>query len=123
MTPEKADPHSEAADAVHELRPVDADLVRGARPGKRILLVLGGGVILVIIGFVAIWGTGGGMLSKTNANNGGQAVDAAAFDGDASIAPRADAPTTATGAAQPVPTGRAANVNAPTVPSNTVPAN
>ncbi|HEX8469798.1 MAG TPA: hypothetical protein VF633_01685 [Brevundimonas sp.] len=122
MTPEKTDPHSEAADAVHDLRPVDADLVRSARPGKRILLVLGGGLILVVIGFLAIWGPGGGALSRTNANDGDQAVDTAAFQGDALNPPTADAPTTATGAAQPRPTGEAPNVNAPTVPSNRAPA-
>ena len=123
MTPEKTDPHSEAADAVHEHRPVDAQLVRGARPGKRILWILicsAGAAAVLLLGMFLL--SNGGFANQ-NGNSGQQAVDSQAFNGDASTAPAADAPTTATGAAQPVPTGEAANVNAPTVPSNTVPAN
>ena len=123
MTPEKTDPHSEAADAVHELRPVDAQLVRGARPGKRILWILicsAGAAAVLLLGRFLL--SNGGFASQ-NGNSGQQAVDAQAFDGDATTAPAADAPTTSTGAARPVPTGEAPNVNAPTVPSNTLPAN
>lgn len=118
MTPEQQDPHTQAADAVHEGQAVDAKYTRGARPGGRILLILGGGLILVVLAFLLIWGPGSAMLSRTNANDGDQAVDSAAFDNDAATAPAADSPTTSTGAAAPVPTGEAPNVNAPTTPSN-----
>ena len=111
------DPHSEAADAVHEGRPVDAQYVRGARPGKRILVLLivsAGAAAILLLG---MWFVSNGGFETTNANNGDQAVDAAAFQ-DAGEIPAADAPTTSTGEAAPVPTGEAPNVNAPTVPSN-----
>ena len=111
------DPHSEAADAVHEGRPVDAQYVRGARPGKRILVLLivsAGAAAILLLG---MWFVSNGGFETTNANNGDQAVDAAAFQ-DAGEIPAADAPTTETGEAAPVPTGEAPNVNAPTVPSN-----
>ena len=123
MTPEKADPHTEAANAVHEGRPVDAQLVRGARPGKRILWILicsAGAAAVLLLGMFFL---SNGGFARQNGNNGAQPVDSQAFAGDAATAPAADAPTTATGAAQPVPTGEAPNVNAPTVPSNTAPAN
>jgi hypothetical protein len=115
MTPH--DPHSEAADAVHEGRPVDAQYVRGARPGKRILMLLivsAGAAAILLLG---MWFVSNGGFASQNANTGAQAVDAAAFQ-DAGEIPAADAPTMTTGEAAPVPTGEAPNVNAPTVPSN-----
>ena len=111
------DPHSEAADAVHEGRPVDAQYVRGARPGKRILVLLivsAGAAAILLLG---MWAVSNGGFAKTNPNAGGQAVDAAAFQNSGEV-PAADAPTSATGQAVPTPTGEAPNVNAPTVPSN-----
>lgn len=110
-------PHSEAADAVHDGRPVDAQYVRGARPGVRILWLLiisAGAAALLLLG---MWFVSNGGFASQNANVGAQAVDAAAFQ-DAGEVPAADAPTTATGEAVPTPTGEAPNVNAPTVPSN-----
>jgi hypothetical protein len=101
---------------VHEHRPVDAQYVRGARPGKRMLWLLicsAGAAAVLLLGMFLV--SNGGFAGQ-NGNNGGQAVDAQAFNSDAP--PTADAPTTATGAAQPVPTGEAPNVNAPNVPSN-----
>lgn len=111
------DPHSEAADAVHEGRPVDAQYVRGARPGKRILvlLIVSAGAAAVLL--LGMWFVSNGGFETTNANNGDQAVDAAAFSERVDV-PAADAPTTATGEAVPTPTGETPNVNAPTVPSN-----
>ena len=111
------DPHSEAADAVHEGRPVDAQYVRGARPGKRILvlLIVSAGAAAVLL--LGMWFVSNGGFAAQNVNTGSQPVDAAAFQ-DAGEIPAADAPTTATGDAAPVPTGEAPNVNAPTVPSN-----
>jgi len=118
MTPEQTDPHTKAADAVHEGRPVDAKYVRGARPGGRILLILvlsAGAAAILLLG---MWFLSNGGFAGQNANTGAQAVDARAFDGDAATAPTADAPTTSTGQPAPVPTGQAPNVNAPTTPSN-----
>ena len=74
------DPHSEAADAVHEGRPVAAEYVRGARPGKRILLLLivsAGAAAILLLG---MWFVSNSGFATTNANNGDQAVDSAAFD-------------------------------------------
>ena len=96
MTPEKTDPHTEAADAVHEHRPVDAQLVRGARPGKRILWILicsAGAAAVLLLGMFLL--SNGGFANQ-NGNSGQQAVDSQAFSGDATTAPAADAPTTAT---------------------------
>ncbi len=108
------DPHSEAADAVHEGRPVDAQYVRGARPGKRILwlLILSGGATAILL--LGMWFLSNGGFAAQNPNKGEQAADAAAFSNAAPV-PAADAPTTATGEPTSPPTGAAPNVNAPTV--------
>jgi hypothetical protein len=108
-------PHDKAADAVHEGRPVEAQYVRGGRGGVRILTLL-----LVSLGAVAIlllgmWFVSQGGFAQTNANDGDQAVDAAAFQAERVEIPAADAPTTATGQPTNPPTGEAANVHAPTV--------
>ncbi|MFN3670069.1 MAG: hypothetical protein ACK4VY_12230 [Brevundimonas sp.] len=108
-------PHDKAADAVHEGRPVEAQYVRAGRGGKRILLVLFGGLTLVAICFALIYAFSAGPLAGTNSNDGNQAVDTRAFDNDAATPPSADAPTTATGEPTNPPTGDASNVNAPTV--------
>jgi hypothetical protein len=110
-------PHDKAADAVHEGRPVEAQYVRGGRGGVRILTLL-----LVSLGAVAIlllgmWFVSQGGFAQTNANDGDQAVDAAAFQAGPDQVPAADAPTTATGQPTHPPTGEAPNVNAPTVPA------
>jgi len=108
------DPHSKAADAVHEGRPVDAQYVRGARPGKRILwlLILSGGAAAILL--MGMWVLSNGGFSAQNPNAGQQAVDAAAFSGTSDI-PAADAPTTATGEPTHPLKGEAPNVNVPTV--------
>ncbi|OGN43593.1 MAG: hypothetical protein A2623_00575 [Caulobacterales bacterium RIFCSPHIGHO2_01_FULL_70_19] len=109
-------PHDHSADAVHEGRPVEAQYVRQGRGGKRILMVLLGALAMVAIAFAVIWFASAGRLSQTNANDGDQAVDAAAFQGAGGREiPTADAPTTATGEPTAPPTGAAPNVNAPTV--------
>ena len=105
------DPHSEAADAVHEGRPVDAQYVRGARPGKRILVLLivsAGAAAILLLG---MWFLSNGGFESQNANVGNQAVDAAAFDN--SGPPASDAPTNSTGDPSPVPAGTTPNVNPP----------
>ena len=109
------DPHSKAADAVHEGRPVEAQYVRGARPGGRILVLLVVSLSLVAMLLLGMWFVSNGGFASTNANDGDQAVDAQAFQGDAATPPTADAPTTATGEPTNPPTGDAPNVNAPTV--------
>ncbi len=89
------DPHSEAADAVHEGRPVDAQYVRGARPGKRILVLLvvsAGAAAILLLG---MWFVSNGGFATTNANTGDQAVDTAAFDN--SGPPTPTPPTNSTG--------------------------
>lgn len=110
----KNDPHSEAADPVHEGRPVDAQYVRGGRPGKRILwlLILSGGAAAVLL--LGMWFVSNSGFSAQNPNDGQQAVDAAAF-ADRGAFPAADAPTTATGEPTVPPPGGTANVNPPTV--------
>ncbi|MES2835051.1 MAG: hypothetical protein V4707_10135 [Pseudomonadota bacterium] len=109
-------PHDRAADAVHEGRPVEAQYVRGGRKGSRILLVLLGGLALVAIAYALIYAFSAKPLSETNANDGDQTVDAAAFDQTASTpAPASDAPTGPTGEANGPTTGQA-NVNVPTSP-------
>ena len=121
MTPEERDPHSKSADAVHELRPVDAQYVRGARPGRRILwiLVLSAGATAILL--LGMWFLSNGGFASQNANTGQQTVDAQAFSDQAGEAPAADAPTTATGEPTPPTSGQTANVNPPSV-SATAPA-
>ncbi|WP_374515671.1 hypothetical protein, partial [Brevundimonas sp.] len=107
-------PHDHSADAVHEGRPVEAQYVRQGRGGKRILMVLLIGLALVAVAFAVIWLSSAGGLSQTNANDGDQPVDAAAFQGEGGRdIPTADAPTTATGEPTAPPTGETPNVNAP----------
>jgi len=108
-------PHDKAADAVHEGRPVEAQYVRGGGKGRRILLILVASLSLVAICFALIYAFAADPLADTNANDGDQAVDVRAFDGDAATPPTADAPTTATGEPTNPPTGEASNINAPTV--------
>ena len=112
------DPHSRASDPVQQGRPVEAQYARQGRSGVRILwlLVVSAGAAAVLL--LGMWFVSQGGFSSTNANDGGQAVDAQAFQGDAATPPAADAPTDASGQARPVPAGEAPNVNAPTQPSN-----
>lgn len=111
------DPHSRAADAVHEGRPVEAQYVKQGRGGRRIMLVLFGGIALVAVAFGLLWLSTSGRIADTNANDGDQAVDAAAFQGAENriAVPAADAPTTPEGEPTNPPTGEAPNVNAPVV--------
>ena len=99
-------------------RPVDAQSTRQGRSGARILwlLIISGGAAAVLL--LGIWFFSQGGLSNTNANDGDQAVDAQAFQGDAATPPAADAPTGPNGETRPAPTGETPNVNAPTAPSN-----
>ena len=96
---------------------IDAKSTRQGRPGLRVLSILiaslGGAAVLLAL----IWAFSQEGLSRTNANNGDQPVDARAFD-QTSTPPSADAPTGPSGASRPLATGEAPDVNAPTRPSN-----
>ena len=107
-------PHDKAADAVHEGRPVEAQYVRGGRGGVRILTLLVISLAAVAVLLLGMWFVSQGGFAATNANDGDQSVDSAAFRTDAGQVPVADAPTTATGQPTNPPTGAAPNVNAPT---------
>ena len=50
-----SDPHSQAADAVHEGRPVEAQYVRQGRRGTHVLWILVVSLILVIAAFLVVW--------------------------------------------------------------------
>lgn len=108
-------PHEKAADAVHEGQPVEAQYVRGGRKGGRIVVVLAISLAAVAILLLGLWLVSQDGFARTNPNDGNQAVDVQAFDGDSATPPTADAPTTATGEPTNPPTGEASNVNAPTV--------
>jgi hypothetical protein len=109
-------PHDHAADAVHEGRPVEAQYVRQGRGGVRILTLLILSLAAVAILLLGMWFVSQGGFARTNANIGGQAEDAAAFNNNAGQVPAADAPTTATGQPTAPPTGETPNVNAPVTP-------
>jgi hypothetical protein len=112
------DPHSRVADAVHEGRPVEAQYVRQGRGGRRILLVLLGGIGLVSLAFAVLWLSTSPQLDNASTERSGAEAEAAAeFQGpeDRVAVPAADAPTTPTGEPTSPPTAEAPNVNAPTV--------
>lgn len=84
-------PHSEAAHAVHEGRPFDAQYVRGARPGRRVLWILivsGGAAAILLLGMWLLSNSG---FAAQNPDAGEQAVNAAAF-ADPLQGPEASAP-------------------------------
>lgn len=98
------DPHSHAADAVHEGRPVEAQYARQGRGGVRILwlLIISAGAAAILL--LGMWLVSNGGFAATNANDGGQAVDAAAFSqAGPATTPAADAPAAAAGPAAAAP--------------------
>jgi hypothetical protein len=77
--PIATDPHSQAADAVHEGRPVEAQYVRQGRRGTHVLWILIISLALVAVGFLAVWGLHMGPFQSTEPNTGKQVSDAVAF--------------------------------------------
>lgn len=120
MTPEKPHRHDTAADAVHDGRPVDAELVRSGRKNPRIAVILAISTLAAAILLLGLWFVTNGAFDSKNAETGPKAAAAEtqAFVGDSQTPPAADAPTDETGRAVPTETGETPNVNAPTVPSN-----
>ena len=94
---------------------VDVRDARGAAPGRRIVWILAlsaGAAAILLLGMWALSNSG---FAAQNANQGQQAVDAAAFSNNAGQVASADAPTTSTGEPTFPATGEAPNVNAPSV--------
>lgn len=120
MTPEQPRRHDKAADAVHDGRPVDAELVRSGRKNPRILAILAVSTLAAAVLLLGLWLLTNGVFDSKNVETGPEAAvtETQVFQGDSQTPPAADAPTDATGRAVPTPTGEAPNVNAPAAPSN-----
>jgi cytoskeletal protein RodZ len=118
MIPQEPERHDKAADAVHQGRPVDAELVRSGRKGPRILVLLVVSTLAAAVLLLGLWMVSNGGFNAQNPTPSEQATDAQAFTGDSQTPPAADAPTDSTGEPAPIPTRETPNVNAPTVPSN-----
>ncbi|AQR60371.1 hypothetical protein BZG35_00895 [Brevundimonas sp. LM2] len=109
------DPHSKAADAVHEGRPVEAQYAKGGKGGRRISAGMGIAIVLTAIGFIVVFLMFSGAFNRPGDDDAdNQTSQAQAFSDDDRV-PAADAPTTSTGEPTSPPTGEAPNVNAPTV--------
>jgi len=94
-----SDPHSRAADAVHEHRPVEAQYVRQGRRGTHVLWIL---FISLGMAVLAVWGAWvlffADDLAATEPNNARQQADAVgveAQDGSAALQTPAQDPTAA----------------------------
>lgn len=120
MIPQEPKRHDKAADAVHEGRPVDAELVRSGRKGPRILVLLVVSTLAAAVLLLGLWFMTNGAFNSQNTETGPEAAAAEtqAFAGDGDRPPAADAPTDSTGRATPVPSDETPNVNAPSAPSN-----
>ena len=55
MTPEKPHRHDTAADAVHDGRPVDAELVRSGRKNPRIAVILAVSTLAAAVLLLGLW--------------------------------------------------------------------
>lgn len=110
------DPHSQAANAVHEGRPVEAQYTKQGKGGRRISVVLGAAFVLTLVGFLVVYLLFSGAFRSVEPGNGNKPDDVAAFSDRVDV-PSADAPTTSTGDPTNPPTGEAPNINAPVAPS------
>lgn len=90
------DPHSEAADAVHEGRPVEAQYTKQGKGGRRISVEMGIAIALTLVGFVVVFLFFSGAFRGSNTSREA-ALDAAAIVSGGTTTPTPDAPTTATG--------------------------
>ena len=73
------DPHSQAADAVHEGRPVEAQYVRQGRRGTHVVAILVVSLALVVLAFLAVWALHWGPFERANTDNNKSPSEAAAF--------------------------------------------
>ncbi len=98
-----------------DIQVVDVRDARGAAPGRRIvwILALSAGTAAILL--LGMWAVSNGGFAAQNANEGQQAVDAAAFSNNAGDIPLVDAPTSSTGEPTNPSNGDTPNVNAPTV--------
>jgi hypothetical protein len=97
-----ADPHAEAAEAVHEHRAVEAQYVRQARRGTRVVWILGISLALAALVTFGFWLARAPDLSRANADNGRPNVPAHVFNA-APPAPKQTAPDNAQSAPQSAP--------------------
>jgi hypothetical protein len=89
MSPQS--PHDKVADAVHEGRPADAQLVRQGRSGRRILLLLivsAGAAAVLLLG---LWAATNGRFADLEPSRAEKAAEAQTFHQE----PTATAPVTA----------------------------
>lgn len=77
--PHTLDPHSQAADAVHEGRPVEAQYVRQGRRGTHVVWILVTSLALVVVALMAVWGLHMGPFAATEDSPRAEAAEAADF--------------------------------------------
>ncbi|HYF22403.1 MAG TPA: hypothetical protein VD929_03295 [Caulobacteraceae bacterium] len=75
-------PHDEAANAVHEGRPVEAQYAKQGRGGGRIVWVLAIGLILAALATFGFWAMKSDDLASADPNIGRQVSDARTFSQD-----------------------------------------
>jgi len=95
-----SDPHSRAAEAVHEGRPVEAQYVRQGRRGVHVVWILTVSLVLVVAGFLIVWLSHGAELEST---------EPTAFAKQKTAAPYA--------APEPAPTTKQVTAQDPTAPA------
>lgn len=114
MIPEETQGATKVADAIHEHRPAPSELVRGARPGSRILLLLIASAGAAAVLLLGMWFVSNGGFAKQNPDSN---ENAQAFSDDAPVTPSAQAPTGNSSSAPPThqvapgPSGQAPDVD------------
>lgn len=78
--PNALDPHSQAADAIHEGRPIEAQYVRQGRRGTHVLWIMLISLALVAVAFLAVWGLHMGPFASADRNAAALPSEAAKFD-------------------------------------------
>ena len=81
--PHALDPHSQAAEAVHEDRPVEAQYVRQGRRGTHVVWILVTSLALVVVALMAVWGMHMRPFAATEDSPRAQAAEAADFNAPA----------------------------------------